>query len=130
MGWSSMYLSFVSGGISACRATCSKKSFPVPVKSCSSPRGSDYHGVVLSDAVIIAHYFNKTVCHTKNCILSFLYTHKPVKPQPGKSYFYSKLTVCGQLAHIMAMEMLYAYLTARRRALNREAEEILLIFPQ
>jgi len=65
------------------------------------PRGSDYHGVALSDAVIIVHYFNNTVCHTENCILSFLYTHKPVKPQPGKSYFYSKLTACGQLAHIM-----------------------------
>lgn len=35
------------------------------------PRGSDYHGVALSDAVIIVHYFNNTVCHTENCILSY-----------------------------------------------------------
>lgn len=65
------------------------------------PRGSDYHGVALSDTTLLMHYFNNTVCHIENCILSFLYTHKHIEPQPGKSYYYSKLTACGQLAHLM-----------------------------
>lgn len=65
------------------------------------PRGSDYHGVALSDAVLLVHYFSNVVCHVENCLLSFLYSHTPVEHQPGKAYFYSKLTACGQLAHIM-----------------------------
>lgn len=65
------------------------------------PRGSDYHGMALSDTTLLIHYFNNTVCHIENCILSFLYTHKHIEPQAGKTYFYSKLSACGQLAHIM-----------------------------
>lgn len=65
------------------------------------PRGSDYHGVALSDSVLLVHYFNNVVCHAENCLLSFLYTHKRIEPQAGKTYFYSKLSTCGQLAHIM-----------------------------
>lgn len=65
------------------------------------PCGSDYHGVALSDAVLLVHYFSSTMCHVENCILSFLYTHKHIEPQPGKTYFYSKLTACEQLSHIM-----------------------------
>lgn len=65
------------------------------------PRGSDYHVVALSDTTILMHYFNNTVCHIENCILSFLYTHKHIEPQPGERYFFSKLTVCGQLSHLM-----------------------------
>ena len=65
------------------------------------PRGSDYHGVALSDSVLLVHYFNNVVCHAENCLLAFLYTHKHIEPQAGKTYFYSKLSACGQLAHIM-----------------------------
>lgn len=65
------------------------------------PRGSDYHGVALSDSVLLVHYFNNVVCHVENCLLSFLYTHKRIEPQAGKTYFYSKLSACGQLSHIM-----------------------------
>nr|WP_302831748.1 helix-turn-helix transcriptional regulator [uncultured Bacteroides sp.] len=65
------------------------------------PRGSDYQGVALSAAVLLVHYFSNTVCHVENCILSFLYTHKHIEPQAGKAYSYSKLSACGQLAHIM-----------------------------
>lgn len=65
------------------------------------PRGSDYHGVALSDSVLLVHYFNNVVCHAENCLLSFLYTHKRIEPQAGKTYFYSKLSACGQLSHIM-----------------------------
>lgn len=64
-------------------------------------RGSDYHGIALSDTTLLVHYFNNTVCHIENCILSFLYTHKHIGPQLGKNYFFSKLTACGQLAHLM-----------------------------
>lgn len=65
------------------------------------PRGSDYHGVAQSDVVLLVHYFNNVVCHVENCLLSFLYSHTPVEYQPGKMHFYSKLTACGQLSHIM-----------------------------
>lgn len=65
------------------------------------PRGSDYHGMALSDSVLLVHYFNNVICHMENCLLSFLYTHKHIKPQAGKAYFYSKLSACGQLSHIM-----------------------------
>lgn len=65
------------------------------------PRGSDYHGVALSDTTILVHYFNNTVCHIENCILSFLYSHKHIEPQEGKTYFFSKLIACGQLSHLM-----------------------------
>lgn len=65
------------------------------------PRGSDYHGVALSDAVLLVHYFSNVVCHVENCLLSFLYTHRHIEPQAGKTYFYSKLPACGQLAHLM-----------------------------
>lgn len=65
------------------------------------PRGSDYHGVAQSDTMLLIHYFNNTVCHIENCILAFLYTHKHVEPQAGKTYFYGKLTACGQLSHLM-----------------------------
>lgn len=65
------------------------------------PRGSDYYGVALSDAVLLVHYFNNVVCHAENCLLSFLYTHKHIEPQAGKTYFYSKLSACRQLSHIM-----------------------------
>lgn len=65
------------------------------------PRGSDYHGVALSDTTLLIHYFNNTVCHIENCILSFLYTHKHIEPKEGKTYFYSKLIACGQLSHLM-----------------------------
>lgn len=65
------------------------------------PRGSDYHGVALSDATVLVHYFNNGVCHIENCILSFLYTHKHINPQAGKNYYFSKLTACGTLAHLM-----------------------------
>lgn len=65
------------------------------------PRGSDYHGVALSDSTLLVHYFNNTVCRVENCILSFLYTHKHIEPKENKTYFYSKLTACGQLSHLM-----------------------------
>lgn len=65
------------------------------------PRGSDYHGVALSDTTLLVHCFNNTVCYIENCILSFLYTHKRIEPQAGKTYFYNKLTACGQLSHLM-----------------------------
>lgn len=65
------------------------------------PRGSDYHGIALSDTTLLIHCFNNTVCHIENCILSFLYTHKHIEPKEGKTYFYSKLTACGQLSHLM-----------------------------
>lgn len=65
------------------------------------PRGSDYHGVALSDATLLIHYFDNIVYDAKNEMLSFLYTHKRVEPQAGKTYFYSKLTACEQLSHIM-----------------------------
>lgn len=65
------------------------------------PRGSDYHGVALSDAVLLVHYFSNVMCHVENCLLSFLYTHRHIEPQAGKTYFYSKLPACGQLAHLM-----------------------------
>lgn len=65
------------------------------------PRGNDYHGVALSDTTLFVHYFNNTICHIENCILSFLYTHKHIEPQQGKSYYFSKLTACGQLSHFM-----------------------------
>lgn len=65
------------------------------------PRGSDYHGVALSDTTLLVHYFNNTVCHIENCILSFLYTHKHIELQQGKKHFFSKLTACGQLSHLM-----------------------------
>ena len=64
------------------------------------PRGSDYHGVALSDSTLLVHYFNNTVCRIENCILSFLFTHKHIALQDNKTYFYSKLTACGQLAHL------------------------------
>lgn len=65
------------------------------------PRGSDYHGVALSETTILVHFFNNTVCRIENCILSFLYTHKHLSPQEGKTYYYSKLLSCGQLLHLM-----------------------------
>lgn len=65
------------------------------------PRGSDYHGVALSDTVLLVHYFSNTVCRSENCILSFLYSHKHVQPRTGKPYIYSKLAACARLAHIM-----------------------------
>ena len=65
------------------------------------PRGSDYHGIALSDTTLLIHCFNNTVCHIENCILSFLYTHKHIESKEGKTYFYSKLTACGQLSHLM-----------------------------
>ncbi|MCS2893544.1 helix-turn-helix domain-containing protein [Parabacteroides faecis] len=65
------------------------------------PRGSDYHGVALSDVVLLVHYFSNTVCHVENCLLSFLYTHKHVGIQPEKTYYFRKLSVCGQLTHLM-----------------------------
>lgn len=65
------------------------------------PRGSDYYGVALSNTILFIHYFNNTVCHAENCILSYLYTHKHIEPKEGKSYFYSKLTVCKQLLHLL-----------------------------
>lgn len=65
------------------------------------PRGSDYHGVALSDATVLIHYFNNGVWHIENCILSFLYTHKHINPQARKNYYFSKLTACGTLAHLM-----------------------------
>lgn len=65
------------------------------------PRGSDYHGVALSDTTLLIHCFNNTVCHIENCILSFLYTHKHIEPQAGKTYYYNKLTACGTLSHLM-----------------------------
>lgn len=65
------------------------------------PRGSDYHGVALSDTLLLVHCFNNAVCHTENCILSFLYTHKHIEPEAGKSYYYSKLTACGTLSHLL-----------------------------
>lgn len=65
------------------------------------PRSSDYHGVALSDVTLLIHYFNNTVCQVENCILSFLYTHKHIAHKEGKPYYYSKLTACGQLSHLM-----------------------------
>lgn len=65
------------------------------------PRGSDYHGVALSETTLLIHCFNNTVCHIENCILSFLYTHKHIEPQSDKNYFYSKLSTCGQLSHLI-----------------------------
>lgn len=65
------------------------------------PRGSDYHGVALSDVTLLIHYFNNTVCHVENCILAFLYTHKQIEHKEDKTYYYSKLTACGQLSHLL-----------------------------
>lgn len=65
------------------------------------PRGSDYHGVAQSETTLLVHYFNNTVCRIENCVLSYLYTHRHIEPQAGKTYFFSKLTACGQLAHLM-----------------------------
>lgn len=65
------------------------------------PRGSDYHGIALSDSTLLVHYFNNMGCRVENCILSFLFTHKPIESQENKTYFYSKLTACGQLSHLM-----------------------------
>ena len=65
------------------------------------PRGSDYHGIALSETILLIHYFNNTVCHVENCILSFLYTHKHIEPEEGRPYFFSKLIACGQLLHLM-----------------------------
>lgn len=65
------------------------------------PRGSDYHGVALSDTTLLIHCFDNMTCHIENCILSFLFSHKHPVPQDGKPYYYSKLTACGQLAHLM-----------------------------
>lgn len=65
------------------------------------PRGSDCHSVALSDSTLLVHYFNNTVCRIENCILSFLFTYKHIEPQENRTYFYSKLTVCGQLTHLM-----------------------------
>lgn len=45
------------------------------------------YNVTLSDTTLLVHYFNNTVCHIENCFFSFLYTHKHIKPQFGKSYF-------------------------------------------
>lgn len=36
------------------------------------PRGSDYHSVALSDATLLIHYFNNTVCQIKNRCNRFL----------------------------------------------------------
>lgn len=65
------------------------------------PCGSDYHGEALSDTSLLVHSFNNMACHIENCILSFLFSHKHSVPQDGKPYYYCKLTVCGQLAHLM-----------------------------
>lgn len=65
------------------------------------PRGSDYHGIALSDSVIYMHCFTNGFCRMENCSLSFLYTHKHIKPNNGKGYFYSKLLACGQFSKLM-----------------------------
>lgn len=65
------------------------------------PRGSDYHGVALSDVTLLIHYFNNTVCHVENCILSFLYSHKQIERQADKTCYYSKLTACKPLSHLL-----------------------------
>lgn len=65
------------------------------------PRDSDYHGKALSDTTLLIHCFNNVACHIENCILAFLFSHKHPVTQDGKPYYYSKLTACGQLAHLM-----------------------------
>lgn len=65
------------------------------------PRGSDYHGIALSDSVIYMHCFTNGICHMENCILSFLFTHKHIKPANEKNYFYRKLAACGQFLKLM-----------------------------
>ncbi len=62
------------------------------------PRGSDYYGLALSDSTLLVHYFSNTVYPIENALLSFLFTHKQ---EDNKTYFYSKLTACRQLSHLM-----------------------------
>lgn len=62
-----------------------------------TPRGSDYHRVTLSDTTILIHYFNNTICQIENCIFSFLYSHKHIRPQN----LFSKLPICRQLSLLM-----------------------------
>ena len=61
----------------------------------------DYTGVAQSDSTLLIHVFSNAVCSVENCILSFLYTHKHISLQEGKSYYFSKLSTCGQLSHLL-----------------------------
>lgn len=65
------------------------------------PKGSDYTGVAQSDATLLIHFFTNTVCKAENCILAFLYTHRQINPKDGKTYYFSKLSSCGQLSHLL-----------------------------
>lgn len=43
------------------------------------PRMNEYSGTALSNAVLVVHKFNNTICRSERCILSFLYSHKHIK---------------------------------------------------
>lgn len=53
------------------------------------PRGSECSGVALSDATLLVHKFNNTVCQHEKCILAYLYSHRHLRSK----IYCSKLTV-------------------------------------
>lgn len=61
------------------------------------PRQSECAGVTLSDATLLVHRFNNTVCNPEKCILAYLYSHRPLQT---KSYC-CKLTVCSSFRVLM-----------------------------
>ncbi|WP_288259023.1 helix-turn-helix transcriptional regulator [uncultured Bacteroides sp.] len=42
------------------------------------PRTSEWSGVALSDTTFIVHRFNNTVCHSGQCIFSYLYSNRHI----------------------------------------------------
>lgn len=65
------------------------------------PKGSNYMGIVKSDATLLIHLFTNTLCKVENCILAFLYTHKQIIFEDRKRYYSSKLSFCEQLKHLI-----------------------------
>lgn len=53
------------------------------------PRTGECRGTVLSDATLVVHQFNNTVCRAEKCILSYLYSHRNV----SSKLYCCKLTV-------------------------------------
>lgn len=64
-------------------------------------RMSEYSGLALSDITLLVHKFDNTVCHSENCILSYLYSHKQLD---SKVY-------CGKLTASNSMQVLMNTIT-------------------
>ena len=68
------------------------------------PRESECSGTALSDAMLLVHKFNNTVCSSEKCILSYLYSHRHIHP----NNYCCKLTVCPPLQTLI--ESILSYL--------------------